>query len=236
MQGYLFKGSLPVEMLPEAVEVGGSWEGHPQTDPPMAHDDNLIEMVYNHLKGIAHPVLIDVGANTGSFSLLPALLPELTVYALEPNQTVFALLLEHIRMNGLAGRVMPFCEAAWHQRDVLTLSIPLPTATGCGTLGAPNGQTPTSTQQVNASPLDDLLSNGIPHVDFIKMDAEGSELYVLQGAAQLIARDHPVLLVECTWTTGLHFGYDRQEILTWIEQAGYSFMWAAEDNAWCEPL
>ena len=221
-------------MLPQAIAVGGSWEGHPQTYPPLAHDDDLIRLVYETLKPIAHPVLLDVGASSGSFSLLPVLLPDLTVYSFEPNADVFALLEHHLRMNRITSRVRPFNIAAWYEQATLTLSIPLPTATGCATLGTPNGGVPTSTQEVEAFPLDWLM-NSITHVDFIKIDTEGSEKFVLQGAEKLIARDRPTLLIECTWTTGLLFGYDRQEILDLVTSWGYSYDFPKEDNALCVP-
>lgn len=45
-----------------------------------------------------------------------------------------------------------------------------------------------------------------PHrnVGFIKIDVEGHELEVLEGAEQLIRRDHPVLLVEIIDWNGNH--------------------------------
>src|SRR4051812_40871353 len=101
MDGYLFDGAPPVHVLPEALLCGGSWEGHPVLDPPIAHDDDLIQWVYDFLRGFTAPVMIDVGASSGGFSLLPALLPELTVYAFEPNPTVYALLTAHLELNGL---------------------------------------------------------------------------------------------------------------------------------------
>lgn len=239
MRGYLFgdypfTGDQPVYMLPQAIAIGGSWEGHPQTYPPLAHDDDLIKLVYEYLKPLDHPVLLDVGANTGSFSLLPVLLPDLTVYSFEPNRDVFALLEHHIRMNRLTERVRTYNIAAWHEQATLTLSVPLPTATGCATLGTPNGGVPTSQQQVEALPLDWLM-NSIPHVDFIKIDVEGAEKFVLQGAAKLIARDRPLLLIECTWTTGLLFNYDRQDILDLVTSWGYRCTYPKEDNALCVP-
>ena len=44
-----------------------------------------------------------------------------------------------------------------------------------------------------AKRLDDC---GLPPVGFIKIDVEGFEAEVLAGAAELIRRDHPVLVIE----------------------------------------
>ncbi len=180
--------------------------------------------------------MIDVGASSGSFSLLPALLPQLTVYAFEPNPTVYAMLRQQVLQNGLSDNVLPFCEAAWHEIADLTLSIPLDTATGCGTLGMPN-QTSVHQWQVPAFPLDVLLhGDGIGHVDLIKIDAEGAEKFVLQGAKRIIERYRPVLLIEVTWTTGLLFDYPSEDILKLVEQYGYRYEMVKEANYFCKPI
>jgi hypothetical protein len=47
----------------------------------------------------------------------------------------------------------------------------------------------------------DTLDNLVPadrHIDFMKVDVEGAEVLVLQGATNLIARCKPVILFECT--------------------------------------
>lgn len=236
IDGYLFDNAPPVHILPEAVEVGGSWEGHPQTDPARANDADLIERVYEYLKAIPNPVLVDVGANTGSFSLLPALLPDLTVFAFEPNREVYDILEQHLRMNHVRHRVLPFCEAAWNQHETLLLSIPYTYATGCATLGKPVEYTPVAQQVVEAVPLDDLLDDNPPRIDLIKIDVEGSEKFVLEGAKRLIERYRPIILVEVTWTTGLLFDYPSEQILELLSTYGYRYELVKEGNYWATPL
>ena len=52
-------------------------------------------------------------------------------------------------------------------------------------------------------------------VDFIKIDAEGMELDVLEGASALIARDKPVIWVEVLRENMLGFAQK------WCRSAGY---------------
>ena len=44
--------------------------------------------------------------------------------------------------------------------------------------------------------LDDFISNGFPEPDFIKIDVEGAEEFVLKGGIELLNRKKPILLIE----------------------------------------
>jgi FkbM family methyltransferase len=44
--------------------------------------------------------------------------------------------------------------------------------------------------------LDEMVKNGIPEPDFIKIDVEGSEEFVLKGAVELLKSKRPYLMIE----------------------------------------
>ncbi|MDN3655858.1 FkbM family methyltransferase [Ferruginibacter paludis] len=44
--------------------------------------------------------------------------------------------------------------------------------------------------------LDELMKRGIPEPDFIKIDVEGAEEFVLKGAVELLQRKRPYLMIE----------------------------------------
>ena len=44
--------------------------------------------------------------------------------------------------------------------------------------------------------LDDLVTKGLPEPDFIKIDVEGAEEFVLKGAIGLLQRKRPFLMIE----------------------------------------
>ena len=67
-----------------------------------------------------------------------------------------------------------------------------------------------SSYSVYAYPLDLLFSN-LPHIDFLKIDVEGSELDVLHGSASLIKRFMPTILIE----------NNSQECTDYLLQLGY---------------
>jgi hypothetical protein len=49
---------------------------------------------------------------------------------------------------------------------------------------------------VSTASIDGLIARGMPEPDFIKCDVEGVETRVLDGARSLIARRHPIWLLE----------------------------------------
>jgi FkbM family methyltransferase len=49
---------------------------------------------------------------------------------------------------------------------------------------------------VNCITLDELVATGLPEPDFIKIDVEGAEEFVLKGASELLKRKRPFLMIE----------------------------------------
>ena len=132
---------------------------------------------------------IDIGASHGQWSLFLAKQFD-HVVAFEPHPQTWLNLSQKVPGNV---RVLPY--AIWsHSTCVPLVTYPdsrvnriteheLQYAIGEGTW----------TQSVEARPLD-LFD--IDCVDFIKIDAEGAEVQVLQGAQETITRDMPMLIIE----------------------------------------
>jgi FkbM family methyltransferase len=59
-------------------------------------------------------------------------------------------------------------------------------------------------------------------VHFIKLDVEGAELLVLQGAKALLCRDKPTMLFECTESGMTAFGYGPCDMYTLLTE-GYGY-------------
>jgi FkbM family methyltransferase len=58
---------------------------------------------------------------------------------------------------------------------------------------------------------------GLPRVDFIKIDVEGMEMEVLEGAVKSIERCHPIMLIE-------KIKADAGQLRGWIEARGYALL------------
>jgi hypothetical protein len=68
---------------------------------------------------------------------------------------------------------------------------------------------------VRVARLDDFEFDG---VSFVKIDVEGHELGVLEGAAETIRRHHPVILMEIEQR---HATRPIAEVFDWLAAAGY---------------
>lgn len=140
---------------------------------------------------------IDVGANIGLWSLRAGLLvgPTGRVWAVEPNPVVYKRLDEHVRLNDLKGVVVPVeCAAGAFE--------------SCGVLKASNTHNVASVRLAGMGDKDAIIAvrrldeivgmSSQPHG--IKIDVEGSELAVLEGARDLLGKWRPWVCVEFNTT------------------------------------
>ena len=135
--------------------------------------------------------VVDVGANLGYYSLLASRLvgPSGRVVALEPNSENCRLLLSSLRLNDIT--------------NVQLLPVAADAATGWAYYSTHVGSNGGLIEDaellshpgtiVPAFRLDELVQGP---VGFLKMDVEGAEGRVVQGATGLIARDRPIVTTE----------------------------------------
>ena len=67
--------------------------------------------------------------------------------------------------------------------------------------------------------LDELNINN--KIDFIKIDTEGSELYVLEGAINTINKNKPLIQVETNKLSNINFNYDKSKIYNFLYNLDY---------------
>ena len=132
-------------------------------------------------------VFFDIGANIGAYTLYAAKARSVTVVAFEPNPFSYRVLAHNLQRNGVAARVTPLCLAA----NVKTAVTPLFLAgTEAGSVGhtiAAEGRADKGFEtQTLAFRLDDLIGiAGVPHPNHVKIDVDGIELPILEGARSL---------------------------------------------------
>jgi FkbM family methyltransferase len=122
--------------------------------------------------------------------------PSGTVLAIEPEGTNFAILTLNKRINNLTN-VIPINLALGSNQGKGKLVVPRPTLMGQVTTIDSNHPTRFSVVSVTLDTLDNVISTlGISQVSAIKVDVEGTELTVIRGAAQTIAKFGPRLVIE----------------------------------------
>ena len=149
----------------------------------------VLENLRNLLGGNVPKVVFDVGANVGTYSLFACkCLPEANVYAFEPLPEAFERLRENVQD---AGNIHVFnigLSSANAAADIYSYRIAGQPNSALSSLNQRRGIQYKGIEVASAVPiqlctLDDFCeSNGISHIDLLKIDVEGHEFAVLTGA------------------------------------------------------
>lgn len=166
--------------------------------------------------------VIEVGANVGYYTVGMALKvgSEGTVISLEANPVLAALVRRSTIFNGYRERVVVLQKAASDQSGTLTFTSSLTNSGGGHVYVFDDALGPDSrSYEVEAVRLDDL---DVPSPRFLRLDAEGSEGLILQGAERLLSREDIVVCME--WDPiQLSDRTDPQALLAWLAGKGFQF-------------
>jgi FkbM family methyltransferase len=170
-------------------------------------------------------VVFDVGANAGIYSLAAlATQPSAAVHAFEPTPEIAVQLRADAQLNGL--NRLHVHEAAVFKSDGYA------TLKRCrGQLESNEGMNFISTdmngpgERVKTISLDRFCQeHSIQHVDLIKLDVQGQEHSVLQGAQQLIkSRRLQTIFMELNWSRQQHGPCPASDSIQLLDRAGYWF-------------
>ncbi|MFV1969306.1 MAG: FkbM family methyltransferase [Pirellulaceae bacterium] len=136
-------------------------------------------------------LFVDVGANVGTFALIPASRGA-HVVAFEPASETCPHLLDNIRINGLGSMIEVDTRALTDRSGRLTFTF------GRGSTNrvvrdAAQHENNAHTREVEGVTLDDALGGRSPVA--VKLDVEGHELSVLRGATQTLGGEEPLAVV-----------------------------------------
>jgi len=184
-------------------------------------DAELTRWLVRHVRLADGDVGLDVGANVGWYSLCLErhAVGDCRIYAFEPDEVNHALLSENVAINR-ARRIVPVRKAASDGPGTRTLYLYDPKNTGRHSLLPVNTA---GEREVEAVTLDGFLAGeGIDpgRVRFLKLDVEGHELSVLEGARSLLGKV-PVVLMEYSPRTMREAGLDPRRLLGLLADSGY---------------
>tara|TARA_B100001564_G_scaffold359273_1_gene380416 strand:+ start:356 stop:1132 length:777 start_codon:yes stop_codon:yes gene_type:complete len=170
----------------------------PQDPTSERGEPETFEWIRTNLKD--GDILWDIGANIGVFSLYAALEKKNKVLSLEPSAESYATLNANIRLNGLDEYIQALCFAGSKETNLLDLFMK-DTSAGASHNSIGSGSNQFGEFEVNgfqsviAIKLDDLYElKGVPSPNHMKLDVDGKELEILEGATHLLSKIDSLLV------------------------------------------
>jgi FkbM family methyltransferase len=170
------------------------------------YETELTNYLVRELKKDSH--CIDVGANFGYFTCLMArFCPEGKIISIEADEKIFDIVQDNVFINGFHGTTQVLHAAAGTSNDEMTLYRRLTRSgnTSIAKLGeaytSALGEPPEEAFVVKGVRVDDFMPRLDGRVDFIKIDVEGAEPLVFQGARRTIEAN-PKLKIVMEWSPG----------------------------------
>ena len=170
-------------------------------------------------------VFLDIGAHHGLYTIVAAnrLGADGVVVAFEPSSREYRRLRLHVRLNRLSSvRTEPLAlGSAASTRPFFQVTSGDSTRGG---LQPPASADQVSEISVETVRLDDYVSRfPLKRVDFVKLDVEGGEREVLEGASSVLTKFRPIFICEVLDATTQAWGYKAREIILMLQSLG--FIW-----------
>lgn len=170
------------------------------------HDQNTLPLLLPFIN--ESDTVIDIGAYIGDHTIAYARKAR-EVHAFEPNDDAYRCLkynmapFPQVKVYGVA-------LGCKHETYILSRNEENPGASFLSDEGQ---------QEVTTRPLDMFLFSP----QFIKIDAEGMEVEILQGAQKTIKKYHPKLFIEVNSGALERQGYSEKDIFYFLDSNGYLY-------------
>ena len=168
-------------------------------------------------------ICIDIGGHIGTTSLPYSRLFN-KVFAFEPNKKSYDFFIENIKINNI-DNVTVYNKGVYNKNTNCNV-IKHGENSGCFYITECNNNEPNAVEVIK---LDDITDNN-SNVDFLKIDTEGSELQILEGALNIITTFKPLIQVETNCCSMKYFGYAKDKIYDFMRQNNYKIFAADESN------
>ena len=198
-----------LEITPNTFNLNGEiWE------------NDSIQEFYRYISPYEKCNIIDVGAQSGLYSLYAKFLPFSNFYSFEPFKPTYDLLNQNILLNNI-NNVKTFNQGLSNEKTNIILNTCL-SHTGLHTIGSNvlrfNDINPI---EISVDTIDNLFFDKNIPVHFIKIDTEGWEYNVLQGALKTIHKYKPIIQLEWNEINMKQCNITPEQLNELIEQFGY---------------
>jgi FkbM family methyltransferase len=169
----------------------------------------------------AGDTVLDVGANIGYTTLLfGKKCKEGRVLSFEPSKQLFHTLTQHVQLNALTN-VEPINLGLGEKESTAKLFVVDKFNTGMNRILEQTDED-IPCESISIKKLDDIInSKGLQKVNAIKIDVEGFEYKVLQGAISTLTRMRPVMMIEVNDRNLKQQNSSRQELFSFLKDLNY---------------
>jgi FkbM family methyltransferase len=161
---------------------------------------------------------IDIGANIGSYTILAAGVANASCISIEPVPQTFELLNRNIALNGISEKVTACNMGIGSKKGILSFTKNLDTVNHV----VPDDQKKerSSIIDITCITLDELIANK-PTPRMLKIDVEGFEQEVINGAKGLLGNDLlQAIIIELNGSGG-RYGYNEKNIHEQLKGFGF---------------
>jgi len=178
-------------------------------------------------------VCFDVGANGGIFTLIAsrAVGAAGRVHAFEAGARQLRLLRQNLALNGVTNASV-FEGAVSAESGTVRFAIAADGAFDSMARTAHPGQVVTGWTEVSAVTLDDYMAeHDVRRVDFLKVDVEGAEKLVFEGASRLLRGQRPLTIAfEASNLNTVGFGYTVEDLFGLLWRHGFQLHYHGADG------
>lgn len=187
------------------------------------YERKLSDCIIDELKNKKNKTFIDVGANIGLISLrVLAKLQNVKIYAFEPGFNQNRLFGITIFSNQISNKIVLFNEALDKSSGVKNFASHNDiNNSGDGFIDTERGGN-TNLIKVNTTTLDIWWEkNGKPSIDVVKIDTEGSELWILEGGEEFVKNCKPTIFLEISVLNLKNYPYKHFDVYDWLYKHDY---------------
>ena len=195
-------------------------------------NNDMDDVWYNKLSQNSENIF-DIGCNVGYTSLLALSNDNVKkVLMVDPNPDALALANKNIIYNNYVHRTCSFLGFVSDQNDA-ELEFYTIGYGAAGSMYKTHAETAAaigSSYKVQTTTIDFLVDYFQWTPDFMKVDVEGAEFFVLNGAKKTVANNAIKILVEMHSSQELSMLENATKVVNWCKEVGYSAWYISENQ------
>jgi|688.fasta_scaffold00045_107 FkbM family methyltransferase len=216
-----------------SFEYGGSW-GKDGTNDPL-----FLEECMKIIEEKNHKVIFDIGSNTGQFIFFYLFKSDIETYCFEPLKPVYDTLNSNILLNDIKNANTYNFALCNEDGESYIYRPENMIACGMSTMGEKalrfKNEFGVVKEKIQCKKLDTfVLEKKLKKIDFIKIDTEGFEYFVLLGGFNTLQKHKPDLVIEYQKLNMSQCGVEEDKLKTLLESIGYNyFKFLSGEDLYC---